>query len=130
MRLLAFQSGKAMLRPTSRMAKIVIVFATAHKHPASTPQTTRWGAFLTSVRICCVPRSNAGTLQRARNTPITINNETITGEIPIFTSLVGASAAPSHAPALKPERIPISCSARNREAWAAGSTPTCLLEVS
>ena len=29
---LVFQSGKAMARPTSRMAKTVSVLATAHKH--------------------------------------------------------------------------------------------------
>src|SRR6476469_10018080 len=38
-RLLLFQSGKAMLKPTSRTAKIVSVLATAHRHPASTAQT-------------------------------------------------------------------------------------------
>src|ERR1700730_11587947 len=32
-RLLEFHRGKAMLRPTSRIAKIVMVLATAHRHP-------------------------------------------------------------------------------------------------
>src|ERR1700688_5132546 len=37
-RLLEFHSGNAMLRPTSRIAKIVIVLATAQRHPPSTAQ--------------------------------------------------------------------------------------------
>src|SRR3974390_80288 len=45
MRLLMFQSGNAMLRPTSRMAKTVSVFATGQRHPATTAQITRSGAW-------------------------------------------------------------------------------------
>src|SRR5439155_1626422 len=40
-RLLEFHKGKAMLRPMSRMAKIVSVLATAQRHPASRAQITR-----------------------------------------------------------------------------------------
>ena len=47
-RLLLFHNGKAMLRPTSRTAKIVRVLATAHKQPASTAHTIRCGACLRS----------------------------------------------------------------------------------
>ena len=115
-RLLLFHSGKAMLRPTSRIAKIVSVFATAHKQPASTAHTIRCGAWRKSALMYDVPWINAGKLQRARNTPITIASETITGERPSATSLVGASAAPSHAPAVSPQNIPSACSVRTRAA--------------
>src|SRR5215470_7637576 len=118
-RLLEFHSGKAMLSPTSRIAKMVSVLATAHKHPARTAQTTRCGARRTSARTDEVPRTSAGTLQRARKTPSTITSETTIGERPMVTSLVGASAAPSHAPAVKPERMPMSWSLRAR-AFASG----------
>jgi len=40
-RLFAFHKGKAMLRPMSRMAKMVSVLATAQRHPASTAHTMR-----------------------------------------------------------------------------------------
>ena len=36
-----FQRGKAMLRPMSRMAKMVSVLATAQRQPAKVPQTMR-----------------------------------------------------------------------------------------
>src|SRR5579875_2712013 len=42
-RVLVFQRGKAMERPTSRMAKTVNVLATAQRAPARTAQTMRWG---------------------------------------------------------------------------------------
>src|ERR1041384_6124706 len=42
-KLFRFHKGKAMLKPIFRIAKIVSVFATAHKHPASTPQRMRCG---------------------------------------------------------------------------------------
>ena len=120
MRLFIFHNGKAMLRPTSRIAKMVSVLATAHRHPASTPQTTRCGACRRSHPICPVPRTNAGKLQRARNTPATISSEITTGDIPTLTSLVGASAAPSQAPAPNPQRIPMDCKRRSRSAGIGG----------
>ncbi len=40
-RLFAFHKGNAMLKPMSRMAKMVSVLATAHRHPASTAHTMR-----------------------------------------------------------------------------------------
>src|SRR5205807_3845201 len=40
-RLFEFHNGKAMLRPISRMAKIVSVLATAQRHPARSAQITR-----------------------------------------------------------------------------------------
>src|SRR6266849_5029128 len=40
-RLFEFHKGKAMLKPMSRMAKIVNVFATAQRHPARSAQITR-----------------------------------------------------------------------------------------
>jgi len=55
-----------------------------------------------------VPRIKAGRLQRARKTPTTMMSETAMGEMPMETSLVGASAAPSQAPAVNPERMPRS----------------------
>src|SRR5579862_565860 len=85
-------------------------------HPASTAHTTRWGAWWTSARTCDVPRMNAGTLQRARKTPRTMTNETVIGEMLGFTSLMGASAPPSQAPAAKPQKIPRACKLRRRVA--------------
>jgi hypothetical protein len=111
-----------MLNPTSRIAKIVKVFATAQIHPASTAQTIKCGARSTSARIDEVPKIKAGTLHRARKTPITIINEITTGEIPTETNFVGASAAPNQAPAVNPDRIPTTCSFRAREATAASVT--------
>jgi hypothetical protein len=52
---------------------------------------------------------------------MTMMSEMAIGEIPMVTSFVGASAAPSHAPAVKPERMPSSCSLRAREESAAGT---------
>ena len=105
-RLFEFHSGKAMLNPISRIAKIVSVFATDHKQPASTAHTTRCGAWRMSADMDAVPRTSAGTLQRAKNTPTTIMSEITRGEMPAVTSLVGASAAPSHAPAAIPHKTP------------------------
>ena len=83
-----------MLRPTSRMAKMVSVLATAQRQPASSAQMIKCGARATSARTEVVPRTRAGRLQRARNTPTTMINEITIGEMPMVTSLVGASAAP------------------------------------
>src|SRR5215470_5945693 len=93
---------------------MVSVLATAHMHPARMAQTTRCGAWATSVRICAVPRTRAGTLHRARKTPQTITRETAIGEISGLTSLMGASAPPSHAPAAKPQNMPKACRLRSR----------------
>src|ERR1043165_3848291 len=51
-----------------------------------------------------------GTVQRATKTPATMPSEMINGEKPTVTSLVGASAAPSHAPAPSPHATPRRCS--------------------
>src|ERR1035441_8751425 len=85
-------------------------------HPASTAQTTKCGACRTSLRTCEVPRMNAGTLQRARKTPNTMMRETVMGEISGLTSLMGASAPPSQAPAAKPQKMPKACRLRRRVA--------------
>ncbi len=113
-RLFEFHSGKAMLNPMSRIAKIVSVFATAHKQPANSAQIIKCGARSTSARTDDVPRANAGKLHRARKTPTTIISEITIGDTPIETSLVGASAAPSQAPAVKPQSMPSSCRRRCR----------------
>ena len=42
-------------------------------------------------------------------------SEITIGETPTETNFVGASAAPSQAPAVKPERIPSACSFRGHE---------------
>jgi hypothetical protein len=42
-------------------------------------------------------------------------SEMTIGEMPMVTSLVGASAAPSHAPAANPERMPRNCNCFERE---------------
>ena len=115
-RLFMFQRGKAILSPISRIAKMVIVFATAQRHPAKTPQTIKCGASRTSKRICPVPRIKAGRLQRARNTPITMRSETTMGDTPACTNFVGASAAPNQAPAPNPQRTPNVCKLLRREA--------------
>src|SRR5579864_4961675 len=93
---------------------MVSVLATAHMHPASTAHTIRCGAWRTSLRTCEVPRTKAGTLQRARKTPNTMMRETVMGEMSGLTSLMGASAPPSHAPAAKPQKMPRACSDRKR----------------
>ena len=41
-------------------------------------------------------------------------SEITTGDSPSVTSFVGASAAPSHAPAVTPHNMPTSCSVRRR----------------
>src|SRR5580698_11324064 len=110
-KLFEFQSGNAMLNPTSRIAKIVSVFATAQMHPAKIAHINKCGVRFTSARIDDVPKISAGTLHRARKTPITIITEITTGEIPTVTSFVGASAAPNQAPAVNPDTNPTTCSA-------------------
>src|SRR5438445_7198948 len=100
---------------------MVSVLATAHRHPARMAQTTRWGACRTSAPIAVVPRNRAGRLQRARNTPATIASEITTGDRPSTTILVGASAAPSQAPAVKPLATPASCKRRRRDESSAGA---------
>src|ERR1700761_137820 len=123
-KLFEFQSGNAMLNPTSRIAKIVSVFATAQMHPAKIAQIKRCGVRATSARIDDVPKISAGTLHRARKTPITIISEITTGEIPTVTNFVGASAAPSHAPAVNPDTNPTTCSARARDGLSFASAGT------
>ena len=118
-RLFEFHSGNAMLRPISRIAKIVSVFATAHRQPASSAQSTRCGARRTSARTEEVPITSAGRLHRARKTPTTIMSEIAIGEMPMVTSFVGASAAPSHAPAVNPQKIPRICRLLDRVAFCA-----------
>jgi hypothetical protein len=48
---------------------------------------------------------------------MTMRRETAMGEIPMETNLVGASAAPSHAPAVNPERMPKYWSFFEREVF-------------
>src|SRR5579863_6614444 len=55
-------------------------------------------------------------LQRARKTPATMMSETVIGEIPALTILIGASAPPSHAPAANPQNTPSACKVRRRPA--------------
>ena len=63
-----------------------------------------------------IPFSAMGTVQRATNTPATMPSEIIKGEKPSVTSLVGASAAPSHAPAASPHITPSLCRERDDRA--------------
>src|ERR1039458_7970373 len=114
-RLLEFCRGKAMLRPMSRIAKMLNVFATAQRHPASTPQMIRWGTCRRSAPRSEVPRTNAGKLQRETKVPSTIMNEIMKGETAMFTNSVGASAAASHSPAERPHITPSAWSLRWRE---------------
>src|SRR5215472_9340047 len=119
-RLFMFHNGNAMLSPMSRIAKIVSVLVTAQRHAASTAHTIRCGACCASAYTWLVPRASAGRLQRARNTPTTISSEISTGDTPACTSFVGASAAPSHAPAASPHIMPRACSFLSREFSSAG----------
>lgn len=105
-RLLEFHKGKAMLRPISLIAKMVKVFPTAQRHPANTPQTTRWGTCCRSAPMSEVPRINAGKLHRETKAPSTIMKEITKGETATATNFVGASAAASHSAAEKPQKIP------------------------
>jgi hypothetical protein len=50
MREFVFQSGKAVARPTSRMAKTVSVLATAHRPPARIAQRMRCFLAIRSVK--------------------------------------------------------------------------------
>src|ERR1700686_3948276 len=102
---------------------MVRVLATAHMHPASTAHTTRCGAWRTSLRTCDVPRTRAGTLQRARKTPNTMISETVMGEMSGLMSLMGASAPPSQAPAAKPQKMPSACRERRRDVCPGAGGP-------
>ncbi len=114
-KLFAFQSGNARLRPMSFTAKIVSVLPVAQRQPAMTPQTTRWGAWRISVKVSEVLRINAGRLQREMNAPSTIMNEITSGDTATVTNLVGASAPASHNAADTPQKIPSRCSFRWRD---------------
>jgi len=95
----------------SRMAKMVSVLATAHRHPASSAQRMRLGRAAHVGPHGGGAQDQAGRLHRARKTPMTMISEITIGETPMETSFVGASAAPSHAPAVKPQRMPRSLQA-------------------
>ena len=116
-----FHSGKAMARPTSRIAKTVSVLATAHSIPA---RHREWelvaGCVLRSRNTARVPLSSVGTLQRATKTPATMQSEIEYGDRPAFTSLVGASAAPSQTPAPNAAQHaqPVSASGSRRSRWS------------
>src|SRR4051812_43933662 len=110
---LVFQSGKAMARPTSRMANTVSVLATAHNMPAMMAVGMRWRLAARSEKTLRVPLTSVGRDQRAVKTPATMHSEIAKGERPVLTSLVGASAAPSHTPAPRPHSTPRPCMDRN-----------------
>src|ERR1017187_1206415 len=112
-RLLVFHSGKAMESPTLRIANTVKVLATAQSIPASTAHTIRWAFSRKSSSRKPVPFSAMGTVQRATNTPATMPSEMTKGEKPMVTNLVGASAAPSQAPAANPQTTPSLCRERD-----------------
>src|SRR5271170_7492044 len=106
---LMFQRGKAIARPTSRTATIVRVFATAQMPPASTAQTIRWGFCFRSYITYDVPLRSVGTVHRAKKTPTIMHSEITTGEKPVFTSFVGASAPPNHVEAAIAQKTPSPC---------------------
>ena len=54
---------------------------------------------------------------------MTMMSEIAMGEIPMETSFVGASAAPSQAPAVNPDRMPSNCNLFAREESGAGTGP-------
>ncbi len=88
---------------------MVSVLPTAHSIPASSAHTIRCGLARKSSNRNPVPFSSVGTVQRATNAPITIPMEMMNGENPAFTSLVGASALPSHTAADSPQNTPSLC---------------------
>ena len=102
-----FHRGNAMVSPTSRMANTVRVFATAQRAPARTAQTIRCLFSLRSAKTDRVPFNRVGKVHLAINTPATMHNEIENGEKPELTNFVGASAAPSHTPAAKPQKTPM-----------------------
>src|SRR5882762_2521159 len=65
-RLFEFHKGKAMLKPMSRMAKIVSVLATAQMHPERSARRVMCGAQRTYEGKDEVPRSSVGRLQLER----------------------------------------------------------------
>src|SRR5260370_35682220 len=109
-RAFAFHIGNATASPTSRIAKTVSVFATAHNAPARSAHTIKCFFSMRSANTYPVPFSSVGQVQRAVKTPATMHNEIANGENPELTSFVGASAAPSHTPAVKPQITPKLCS--------------------
>lgn len=117
-RVFVFHRGKAMARPTSRIAKIVSVLATAHNAPARTAHKIRWGCWRRSRTTEWVPFITTGNVQRARKTPSTMQKEIAKGRNPDATRRAGASAAPSHTPAAKAHAMPSRY--RTRGAGAAG----------
>src|SRR6185437_429668 len=104
-----FHRGNAIARPTSRMANTVSVLATAHSMPARIAKGINCVLRRRSRNTARVPLSRVGTLQRAVNTPATMHREIAYGDRPVLTSLVGASAAPSHTPAPMPHSTPRPC---------------------
>ena len=75
MRELVFQRGKAMARPTSRMAKTVSVLATAQSIPARMAPDDQVLLFGEIGEDLPVPLSSVGTVQRAVKTPATMQSE-------------------------------------------------------
>ena len=75
----------------------------------------------TSARTYPMPLTSAGILHRPRNTPSTIQSETSMGDRPATTSFVGASAAPSQTPAVRPDQTPTMWRSRTRRGSTAGS---------
>src|SRR5437588_5110246 len=123
-KLFAFHKGNAMLKPMSRTAKTVNVLPIAHRHPAITPQTIRWGTLRMSEKVPEVPSMRAGRLQRETKAPRTIMNEITKGETATVTNLVGDSAPASHSAAAKPQNIPSSWSFCCRERPVTASVVT------
>src|SRR6516165_6240164 len=105
-RLLMFQRGKAIDKPTSRTAKTVKVLPTAHREPARMAQITKWGFCRKSTKTYPVPFKRVGNVQRATNTPATMESEIKKGENPAVTNLVGASAPASQVAAPSPQQTP------------------------
>jgi hypothetical protein len=58
---------------------------------------------------------------------MTMLSEINTGDNPSVTSFVGASAAPSHAPAVIPQSMPTPCSVRSRRGSIATGAETLAL---
>src|SRR6266853_1579589 len=124
---LVFHKGNAIESPTSRMAKTVSVLATAHSPPATMAHTIRCGFARRSRNTYRVPFKRVGTVQRATKTPATMASDITNGDTPTTTSLVGASAPPSQAPAARAQRTPSTCN--DRASPTAGAATFVLMLV-
>ena len=106
-----FRSGKAISKPTSRMAKMLDVLATDHNAPAS--RARRLDVVSHEGLEIRIPFPQDSRQRPARHEDAqTMPGECTKGETPIVTNLVGASAAPTR---IRPSSTHYSDTCRDRE---------------